>query len=91
MGKKQGLNNLTKGFQRELTQSELSRGYLFISKDKEVIELLKEGFNVFIDKVQLKNKKLDNSGRTVLGKQILSKFKDNRVKITLKNNSISIN
>ncbi len=90
MGKNQGLNNLTKGFNRRLTQSEVSRGYLFISKDRAILKILDEGFKVRIGEIELKNKKLDSSGRITIGKVLSSKLAEKEIRLKLEKNNLLI-
>ena len=68
MARFQGHNRLTDGFVRNLTKSEQTRGYIFVSKDKE-IEKLKE-LEIFINGKTIGVKSIDNSGRISVGQQL---------------------
>lgn len=68
MGKLQGYNRLTDGFSRTLTNSETSRGYIFVSNDKKVKKLRE--LEVFVNKKKFASKRVDNSGRISLGQNL---------------------
>jgi hypothetical protein len=68
MAVRQGLVNLTKGYKRKATKSEISRGYLFVSTDKEIAKL--KTIKVIINGTDLGAKKMDNSGRIWAGKDL---------------------
>jgi hypothetical protein len=77
MGVNQGIYSLHRGIVRQLTRSEVDRGYLFITKDRSFIKLYGNTLNV---DVCGKNTilKLDLYGRVFLGKELLSKLSKNK-------------
>lgn len=81
MGKNQGIYLLHKGINRDITPSEASRGYLFISKDKEVRKKLGSSFNVTLNGMAVLPKKLDAHGRIFLGRDQSNKWRGRTVKI----------
>lgn len=90
MGTNQGLFRLMKGIERSLTASEVSRGYLFISKDKAVQKLLGKNFSVKICSEILEKQNIDGSGRIIIGKTYISKLKNREFKIILETEKIII-
>lgn len=70
----QGLRRLNDGIKRTLTKSEVSRGYLFVTMDKEARKKLGEKFSVRIGHITLKDRKIDLSGRIFIGQQTSKKL-----------------
>lgn len=67
-----GLIRLNRGVKRPLTPHEIVRGYVYVSKDKHLSDLLDVGsFTVEIAKQTLKDKRLDVSGRVHVPRGIL--------------------
>lgn len=64
----QGLKRLLRGVTRELTESERARGYIFISRDKEVKKILGKKFDFKIGADTYKQRSIDGSGRLYIGK-----------------------
>lgn len=88
MAKNQGILNYTKGYSRYLTNSEKNRGYLFISNDKDVKS--KQNWEIYINKVKIENKKIDNSGRIIAGKKIIHEIGDKQIHFKLVDNILTI-
>lgn len=90
MGANQGLIRLSRGVNRELTSSEISRGYLFITKDKAVQKILGKDFLVKIKNNDFENQNLDNSGRISIGKMCTQKLKNQEITISLEGSKIIV-
>ena len=82
MGMNQGINRLSKGVARKLTKSELARGYLFISNDQKVKGL--PLIEIVVNGESLGKKKIDNSGRIGIGKNIVLKIGNKECSFLLK-------
>lgn len=91
MGTNQGLIRLLKGASRNLTASEIARGYLFITKDKIAQKTLGKNFSIIVRSEEIKNQNIDGSGRVLIGKSFTEKFKHREIKILLEHNKIIIN
>jgi len=70
MGSNQGVILLKRGSIRELTPSEISRGYIFITKDKLARVMLGETFTCSIQGKAFNEKSIDSFGRIYAGKSI---------------------
>lgn len=72
MGHRQGVRKLQSGFSRRLTPHELDRGYVFVSKDKHLVEVLEiKGFEVELNGETFPNRRLDVSGRFSVPRRVL--------------------
>jgi hypothetical protein len=72
MGYKQGVSRLRNGFIRCLTRHELNRGYVFISNDKRLDEVLDtKDFEVEIGGQTFPKRRLDVSGRFHVPRKVL--------------------
>ena len=72
MGKNQGLYRIKKGIERRLTKSEVKRGYLFISVDRSLKELINtDNFTLEIDGKELESRKIDKYGRVQIPRNTL--------------------
>ncbi len=94
MGTRQGVKRLREGIKRSLTPHELARGYVFISNDRHLDEVLDtRNFSVEVEGCSFPSRKLDVSGRFHIPRQYLEKIgKDNDVSITLiSKNKLQIN
>jgi hypothetical protein len=70
---RQGVNRLRHGIIRNLTPHELNRGYVFISKDKALTEILDiNNFDVQIGKEVIRSRKIDVSGRVHIPRKFLA-------------------
>ncbi len=67
-GMNQGIIRYTQGYSRQLTKSEQSRGYLFISNDQKIKK--NENIDPFINGNKIEGK-MDKSGRIIAGKSLL--------------------
>ena len=67
-----GVIRLNRGVKRPLTPHEIARGYVYVSQDKHLSDLLDiDNFTVEIAKQTIKNKRLDVSGRVHVPRVIL--------------------
>lgn len=72
MARGQGTHRLTAGFTRRLTHSELKRGYVFISNDKSLPDVLDtQNFEVDIEGQVLPKRHIDGSGRILVSRDLL--------------------
>lgn len=88
MAKNQGFNRLTEGFSKKLTKSEISRGYLFISKDRKVLKL--KELSVIANKEKLGKMKLDSYGRLGIGKAVIGKIGQSACHFKLEDNILHL-
>lgn len=88
MGLNEGFLRLNKGFKRKLTNSELMRGYLFISTDRKIMQLKK--LHIIVNGVSLGNKEIDSYGRISFGKKLTNRIGNTYCYFKLKNNTILI-
>jgi hypothetical protein len=86
MTKLQGFMRLTIGFSRILSNSEILRGYVFISHDKEINKL--GSLNIIINKKKFASKIPDNSGRIAVGKKITKEMSNKNCHLRLKGNDL---
>ena len=91
MARNQGKEKLIKGFEKHLTQSELSRGYIFISLDNSFRESGNKIFDIIINGKLFKKSALDKSGRIILGKILVKQIGDKTIHIQSKNEAIQLN
>lgn len=67
-----GIIRLNRGVKRPLTRHEIARGYIYVSRDKHLNDLLNiENFTVEIAKQTITDKRLDVSGRVHIPRTIL--------------------
>jgi hypothetical protein len=72
MPRGQGARRLAAGFTRRLTPSELKRGYVFISNDTSLSDILDtQNFDVEIQGKVLPNRRIDGSGRILVPRDLL--------------------
>lgn len=72
MGRRQGVIRLQNGFVRCLTPHEIRRGYIFVSNDKQLGQVLDtEGFEAEIAGQAFPNRRLDVSGRFHVPRRVL--------------------
>lgn len=72
MGRRQGVRRLQSGFDRYLTPHELKRGYVFVSNDKHLSEILDvRAFDVDITGQTFRGRRLDVSGRFHVPRRVL--------------------
>jgi hypothetical protein len=85
MGTRQGVKRLREGIKRPLTPHELARGYVFISNDKHIDEILDtRNFSVEVEGLSIPSRRLDVSGRVHIPRQYLEKIGiQNNIGITL--------
>ena len=89
MGLNQGFYRLRDGFIRKLTNSELNRGYVFASMDRKIIALKK--FNVIVNGINIGKKRIDNYGRIVIGKKIITDISNKNCSFKLITGELHIN
>lgn len=84
MPKFEGYNKLHAGYLRNITQSEMKRGYLFVSKDSAVREIVRNNsLELFIDGESYGMKCIDKHGRVLPGKNF-SKYIKNKKTIYIR-------
>lgn len=75
MAANQGLYRLEAGVVRHLNKAELARGFLFVSKDKKVISMLEDSFDVVLDgEIVMSDVHLDGYGRITGARLIVSEL-----------------
>ena len=72
MGVHQGRRRLLKGVSRPLTVHEYQRGYVFISKDRDLNEVLNPPFNVDVAGTIVSGRRVDVSGRVHIPRGVLN-------------------
>lgn len=75
MGSNQGYMRLINGYTKTLNSSEKKRGWLFITKDKKGIELIKPSAEVRFNG-KIKVFPVDNYGRLLTGREYVSTLPD---------------
>ena len=86
MGKGQGISRLRNGIERNITKSELERGYLFISKDRQINSSCRFTLNWKL----LGIRKIDSYGRIALGRSCFEDLKEKKAKIRLSDGVIHV-
>lgn len=69
MGRNQGFSRLTHGIDKQLTKSEIGRGYIFITNDK-LVKSEHTPMSIKINGEEIGIKELDNSGRIYIGRNL---------------------
>lgn len=91
MGKNQGLKRLDGGISRKLTNSELSRGYMFVTMDTHIQKIINpKDFEVLINGKLAGRYKIDSSGRIFIGKQILNHIGAKPLSFQVKNKKLHL-
>lgn len=91
MARHQGKYRLQRGVTRPLTLHELDRGYVYISRDKALIDILNvDDFTVEVDGASFYNKRLDVSGRVHIPKQALKDISDGVVNIKVVSRNLMV-
>lgn len=88
MGKFQGHKRLTEGYSRNLTKSEVARGYIFISNDQEVRKL--GDVEIFVNGKGVGDKKVDGSGRVSVGQKLTHDIGEKICNFKLEGTKISL-
>ena len=70
MARSQGLNRLLNGVSRELHKSETDRGYVFVTKDKALLDRCNYSLDVTFNDKRLGTEKIDNYGRIFPKKEL---------------------
>lgn len=85
---RQGITRYTAGYVRKLTNSEKARGYMFISNDR----LIKgnRDIEIVIGNKKYSGENIDNSGRIVVGRDIIKVIGDNEISYLLRDNILTI-
>lgn len=87
MGLNQGYNKYSEGYTRVLTKSELTRGYLFISKDKRINSI--SDLTIKIGDMEF-YKTIDSSGRIFVGQSVLANIGAKKITYRLEGETLSI-
>lgn len=75
MAKYQGRNRLVRGFTKKLNVHELKRGYVFLTLDPSLEEILNtRSFDVIVDGQRISERSLDAYGRFWLPRQIMERI-----------------
>lgn len=91
MGKNQGLKRLGDGTSRKLTNSELSRGYLFVTHDSNIQKIINPNdFEVLVNGKLAGRYKIDSSGRIFIGKQTLNYVGTKTLSFQVKNKKLHL-
>ena len=92
MGKSQGVKRLKTGIVRQITASEASRGYLFITMDKKMDAKLKgDGIETSLNGESIGKKATDSYGRIGISRTIMGNLKGRMARIGLAGNKLTIN
>ena len=85
MATRQGVKRLREGIKRSLTPHELARGYVFISNDRHLDEVLDtHNFSIEVEGLSFPSRRLDVSGRVHIPRQYLENIgMENNIGITL--------
>lgn len=86
----QGLRRLKEGFEKKLTNSEISRGYIFVTMDKEAKKIIGENFLLKVKDVSFKNKNIDSFGRVSIGREVAKKLAGKKIVLRLKGNLLTL-
>lgn len=70
MARSQGLNRLLNGVSRDLHKSEIDRGYIFVTKDKAVLDKCNYRIDVTLNDQNLGTEKIDHYGRIFPKKEL---------------------
>ncbi len=81
---------LRAGIRRTLTPSEVARGYIYISNDRSVRHILGTSFVCRVGFRNLPARRLDGSGRMVVGRAITRSLAGHELEIGLVRRSIVI-
>lgn len=90
MAEFQGLNNLSKGICKKINKFEINRGYIYITKDREVLKRVKDKLSITINGEKHKKNLIDSSGRITIGVDVSRKMADKDVCLKLEGTKISI-
>ena len=92
MGRNQGVKRLKAGIARQVTASEASRGYLFITMDKKMDSKLKgDGIETLLNSKSMGKKATDSYGRIAISRTIMGSLKGQMARIGLADNKLTIN
>lgn len=83
------MRNLTNGYERKLTNSELLRGYFFVSMDREIVKL--KELQVSINGKKIGNKRIDRSGRISVGQETTALMRNKKIHLKIIENALNIN
>jgi len=84
MGKEQGYKRLSAGYDRKFTNSELERGYLFITRDAVIRKILdNRGIELVVDGKSYGVRKIDQFGRVSPGNNF-KQYISNKKHLTIK-------
>ena len=74
MGIRQGRKRLEQGITRKLTRHEIARGYVYVSQDRDLSDVLDvNNFTVIFDDTVVSNRRIDVSGRVHISRRLLTK------------------
>lgn len=84
----QGFNKLAAGLSRKLTKTEFDRGYLFLSRNRNILSL--KNVDVHINGRKIGMKSVDHYGRIGLGKTHTSEMWNKNIEVHLKKTGLYI-
>ena len=91
MGKKQGVRRLKEGISRLLTASEASRGYLYITTDREMDFKLKgDGIETVLNGESIGKKATDTYGRIGISRTAIGGSKGQPVRVEIAGDKLVI-
>lgn len=73
MAARQGIKKLSAGIERALTAHEFARGYVFISLDRDLNDILNvDDFTATVDGVDFPGRRISSSGRVAIPRSFLN-------------------
>lgn len=92
MSKYQGRNRLIAGFTKKLNVHEVARGYIFLTRDPSLTDILRlDNFDVIFDGARIKDRSIDAYGRFWLPRETLKQMGRKALHFQVKMNSLHIN
>ncbi len=91
MGENQGAYRLRKGFTRQITASEATRGYFYVTKDRTLDSMLKgKGIDTIVNGMFIGRKSTDSCGRITLHAEYLGKSEGRSVSVKIADGKLVI-
>ena len=91
MSKYQGRNRLISGFSKKLNIHEIARGYIFLTRDPSLTDILRlDNFDVILDGTRIKDRSIDAYGRSWLPRETLKVMGRKTIHFQVKANSLLI-
>jgi hypothetical protein len=78
MPRNQGLIRLKQGVIRDLQQSELSRGYIYITMDRAILDILNDKVTITYNGLNCGMRKIDKYGRIFPRGELAQKLKNSK-------------